>query len=120
MTGKPEYPNDADGDALRRVVALGADMSKPMEIDFAITVPSREAGVAVAEHVRRLGFRVKLVPDADEEEPDATSWSCYCSKVMLAGYEPILAVQRQLDSIAEPWGGRSDGWGTAGNASSAG
>ena len=37
-----DYPNDADGDVLRRVAAGGADMSKPMDIDFFI-VASDEA-----------------------------------------------------------------------------
>jgi hypothetical protein len=34
------FPNDADGDALRRV-AERSDMSKPMDIDFAVDVPIR-------------------------------------------------------------------------------
>lgn len=116
MSPGPEYPRDADGDALRRVVADGSDMTKPMEIDFVVAVPSREAGDQVAQHARRLGFRVDLVADAHEEEPDATSWSCYCTKSMVPDYDALLAVQRELDGIAKPWGGWSDGWGTFGNA----
>ena len=112
----PQYPNDADGDALRRVLADGSDMSKPMEIDFAVAVPSREAGERVAEQAKQRGFRVDLVPDAHEEEPDATTWTCYCTKTMVPEYDELLSVQRELDDLSKPFGGWSDGWGTFGNA----
>ena len=39
-----DYPNDGDGDALRRV-AERSDMSKPMDIDFALDVPSKRSVV---------------------------------------------------------------------------
>lgn len=38
-----DFPNDAAGDALRRV-AERSDMSKPMDIDFAVDVPSKRSG----------------------------------------------------------------------------
>src|SRR5262245_8764946 len=103
MSRKPEYPNDADGDALRRVAADGSDMSLPMEIDFAVAVPSQEAGERVAAEARRLGFVVKLTADACDEKPDASSWSCYCTKSMVPAYDALLKVQQQLDEIAAPW-----------------
>jgi regulator of RNase E activity RraB len=90
-------------------------MWKPMSIDFAIAAPSEEAGERIAAEARRLGFSVKVVPDACDEEPDASSWSCYCTKTMIPAYDALLQVQRQLDDIAAPWGGWSDGWGTFGN-----
>ena len=43
------YPNDADGDALRRVAGSGADMSRPMTIDFSVASPNREAADQVAQ-----------------------------------------------------------------------
>jgi hypothetical protein len=36
----PDYPNDADGDALRRIANDGSDMSQPMEVDFTVDVGS--------------------------------------------------------------------------------
>src|SRR5262245_17424089 len=43
-----DYPDGADRDALRRVAATSADMSRPMETEFFVAVPDREAGKAVA------------------------------------------------------------------------
>jgi hypothetical protein len=105
-----DYPDDADGDALRRVAAMGADMSRPMEIDFFVVVPDREAGEAVARLAARAGYRTELVHD---EEDDA--WDCYCSRRMLPTHEGVVTAQHELDQLGRPFGGRSDGWGTAGD-----
>lgn len=40
---KADFPDDADGDALRRLVNDGSDLTKPMLIDFQIAVPTEEA-----------------------------------------------------------------------------
>ncbi len=65
------FPDDADGEALRRVASTRGDLSRPMDIDFFVAVPSRAAGEAVVELAARSGYRAKLVPD---EENDA--WDC--------------------------------------------
>jgi len=41
-------PDDADGNALRLVADSGVDLSRPMDIDFVVAVPDRQAGEAVA------------------------------------------------------------------------
>lgn len=59
------YPDDADGDALRRV-ALTADMSKPMDIDFAVAVPDEAWANDVARVVASRGYATKVVSEAGE------------------------------------------------------
>ena len=108
------YPNDADGDALQRVDAAGADMSRPMDIDFVVVVPDREAGEAVARLAARSGYRTELVHD---EEDDV--WDCSCIKTMLADDEGNIEAQRELDELSRPYGRQSDGWGTFGNSADA-
>lgn len=105
-----DYPNNADGDALRLVAAGGSDMSKPMDIEFAVAVPIEAVGQQFAILVERYGYRASL--DQDEEDG---SWSVYCMRHMLATYEGIVAVQKELDELSRPLGGSSDGWGTFGN-----
>jgi hypothetical protein len=53
-------PDDADGDALRRLVADGSDLSRAMKIDFAVDVPHGQAARAFAESAERHGFRVTV------------------------------------------------------------
>ncbi len=104
------YPNDADGDALRRVAESGADMSRPMVIEFSVEVPDERTARRVAEVVATHGFDPSI-----SEDDDSHSWSVYCSKSMLATYEGVVAVQVELNELLSPHGGICDGWGTFGN-----
>ncbi len=84
-----QYPNDADGDALRRVKSMGCDMTKPLEIDFFVEVPDREAGEMLTELASRQGYRSDLEHD---EEDDA--WTCYCTKLMVPTYANVVGATR--------------------------
>lgn len=106
-----DYPNDSDGDSLRRVRDGGSDMSAPMTIDFSVSVPNESAARAVAEIVEESGFD----PSISDNEGRG-SWSVYCSMTMLATYESVTAVKAQLNELAKPLGGVCDGWATFGNA----
>ena len=115
-----QYPADQDGEALRRVAEHGADMSRPMDIDFTVAAPTQEAAEQVAAQAQGLGYRVEVSFDDEEAEleegDDALPpWTCYCTKHMLATHEGVLAAQRELDGIGRPLGAWCDGWGTEGN-----
>jgi hypothetical protein len=107
------FPNDADGDALRRVAADGSDMTEPMVIDYFVEVPDQTAAQRVAEAAAAaaFGFRTAVKRDAG-----TGSWTCYCSKRMPATYDRVVEAQGQLGAISRPFGGRVDGWGSCGNA----
>ena len=106
-----DYPNDADGDALRRIAEDGNDMSMPMDVDFTVDVPDQGSGEQVAALAQAKGYVVDLEFDDEDEE-----WTCYCTKSMLATYEGVVAAQKELDELSEPFGGCCDGWGTFGNS----
>lgn len=105
------YPSDADGDALRNVAESGADMSRPMVIDFSVEVPDERTARRVAEVVAAHGFDPSI-----SEDDDSGSWSVSCSKSMLATYEGVVAVQVELNELLSPHGGICDGWGSFGNS----
>jgi regulator of RNase E activity RraB len=106
-----EFPNDADGDALRRVLKSGSDLSRPMVIDFLVDVPGPEVGEAVAHAAMKLGYQTKVGYD-DED----AAWTCCCTREMIASYAGVVSRQAELNLIAEPLGAFCDGWGTFGNA----
>lgn len=103
------FPNDADGDALRRV-ASNSDLAKPMKIDFMVAVPSRNAAELIASRVGTHGYTPSVEQDQETKE-----WTCYCTKEMVATYEGIIAAQDELDALSRDLGGYTDGWGTFGN-----
>jgi hypothetical protein len=107
------FPNDSDGDALRRVIAGGSDPSKPMLIDFQVAVPDMMAANKLASAASKLGFNVRAYASPECSLP----WTCECSKRMLATYEGVVAVQNELRELSGPLGGHPDGWGTLGNSS---
>ena len=67
---KHPYPDDADGDALRKVAESGADMSRPMVIEFSVDVPDERAARRVAEVVAPVGFYPSIF-----RHDETDSWS---------------------------------------------
>lgn len=103
---KDGLPNDATGDALRRLRDDGANLCKPHDIDFHVAVPDESAAEHVSNAVRQMGFTASV--SKDEEGPD---WTCCCTKSMVPDHAAISDIETTLDSIAEQVGGRADGWG---------
>jgi len=50
------YPDNDDGDALRRVAGDGADVSQPMEIECSIDGPDVGRACSLAERIAPLGY----------------------------------------------------------------
>lgn len=104
-----DFPDDADGDALRRLAEMGVDLSQPITVDFAVAVPNRDAAIAVAEAATEVGYKVDVFHDTESD-----AYSCYCARTLVPTYEALLRVQAQLDELAQPFGGFADGWGSFG------
>ena len=96
-----DYPDDADGKALRRVAASGADMSEPVDIAFFIVASDEAAVKVVAEKATGLGYRTAICFDDDVE---GAPWTCECTKSMIPAYQAVTAAQAELDAIARPLG----------------
>lgn len=90
-------------------------MSRPMVIDYHVAVADFGQGKAIAEKAGRLGYQTRVVQDDGRD-----AFTVWCSRSMVPGYESILECQRELDAIAAPHGGKTDGWGTHGNVDGAG
>lgn len=109
-----DLPNDATGDALRRLVEDGSDLAEPMDVDFHVAVPDRGAGAQVAIIAEKLGFQAEVIKDEESGE-----WVCSCTKRIVATHEAVTTIEQQMDLISRPFGGYADGWGTFGNADDA-
>jgi Regulator of ribonuclease activity B len=103
-------PNDSDGDALSRLIATGSDLTKKMEIDFAVHVRDRDTGLVFAKAVESQGFR----PAVDQDEKSGR-WTCYCSRTMVPSYDALVDLQDMLEELGRPYGAFPDGWGSFGN-----
>jgi len=106
------FPNDADGDALRRLVDSGNDLSKPMFINFQVAVPDETAAKGLADVASKLGYRVDIYGSPECSLP----WTCECSTRMLATYDGVISIEKELADLAAPFRGHPDGWGSFGNS----
>lgn len=112
-----EFPDNDDGDALRRIRDSGSDLTRPMDVDLHIATPTEESAIEIANVAGTLGYRTEVFFDDEVEDVENAPepWTCQCSRVMIVSYESITECQEQLNGIAKPRGGFVDGWGTFGN-----
>lgn len=111
MSDHPDLPNDADGGSIRCVLDHGSTLDRPMLIDFAVAAPNERAARQIAEAASKLGYNASCMTDEG-----GSTWTTTCSTRMVLSHHAVLAMQAELDTLAEPFGGHSDGWGTFGNA----
>jgi regulator of RNase E activity RraB len=103
--------NDANDDAIRRLIEDGSDPTKPMFVDFRVAVPSEKKAQRMANAASKLGYKVHAYASPDCALP----WTCECSTETLVTLEAIVAKETELGQLASPLGGFSHGWGSFGN-----
>jgi hypothetical protein len=96
---------------LDRIAHDGSDLTRPLEMDFFVAVPDEASGQTVAKRADMLGFRTSV-----EQDDDSGEWTCYCTKILIASYEAVREIERQLDAIGRAVGGHADGFGSFGTA----
>ena len=116
------YPRDEDGAVLAHLAKAGVDMTQPLLIEFAVAAPDEASATAIGNALNEAGYAAQV--EYDEREPDedgnidphddefVPSWSVYANVTMIPDHQEIVRVQSDLDRIASPLGGKSDGWGT--------
>jgi hypothetical protein len=103
-----KYPNDANGDALRRMEAEGDDLTRPRNIEFTVVFPNENTATQFANHFRALGFAVSA-----ELAGTVTNfpWDVIVVGRMVPSHEEIGAFEVSLREVADTLGGHNDGWG---------
>ena len=102
------YPDDENGDVLRRLEADGDDLALPREVDFNVVFPTGNVAEQFANHFRVLRYVVSV--DFGEVVEDFP-WEVVVKKHMVPSHNEIGSFEDALQSIASPLGGRTDGWG---------
>jgi hypothetical protein len=100
------WPNDADGDVLRRLAANGFDFQAKHSIDFNVdfdTWPPSQ------EFVTQLGAHYDKVEVIDPDD-DGDGYVLFVIKSKLS-YELVMFVQDAVSALAAPYGGKCETWG---------
>src|SRR5215831_17730817 len=107
------YPNDVNGDALRRIEAQGDDLTKPRNIDFTVAFADANSAEQFAQHFRTLGHKVSVEVAEVQDFPQEV----VVVEHMVPSYDEITSFENLLQSVADDWGGHNDGWGCLSEAS---
>ncbi len=94
---------------------LGSNLSKLHPIDFFLYFPTEELANSAASEIERDGYVVKLNLDTQPLRRRLFSkpeWSCCASKSIVPKTETILEISSWLESIAQRFSGKYDGWET--------
>jgi Regulator of ribonuclease activity B len=102
------YPNDANGDALRRMHEAGDDLTQPRNIDFTVVFANADAATKFAHQFRANGYTASVEFTGTVEE---LPWDVVVVKYMIPTYEEITAFEDSLQHVASSLGGHNDAWG---------
>jgi hypothetical protein len=102
----PQFPDDENGDVLRRMYDDGDDLTQPRIIDFCFAFPERRQALAFAEIVDDRAFEV-CISYYEERE----MWEAIVKRYMVPTHRDITALEMRLAVQAESVGGELDGWG---------
>jgi hypothetical protein len=101
-----DWPDDADGDVLRRMARHGFDFARPWTIDFNVDFahwpPSTEA----------LSLLIRAFPNAVVYEPSAEGEGYVQFQVnALVAYALVTRIQAEVSAWMAPFGGVCESWG---------
>lgn len=102
------FPDDENGDVLRRMQNKGDDLTKPRDIDFTVVFADENSAGCFASHFKRLGLRTSIKFSATVKE---LPWDVIVVKNMVPSHQEIGEFEKELALVARPFGGRNDGWG---------
>jgi hypothetical protein len=102
------YPNDENGDVLRRMEAGGDDLTQPRNIDFSVVFADEDSAQSFSRHFQALGYKASV--DFAEVEK-GFPWDVVVVKHMTPSHQEIGDFESLLEGVAEALGGYNDGWG---------
>ena len=102
------YPDDENGNALRRLEEQGDGLIMARNIDFSVVFPVESAAEQFAKHFHSQGFTASVYfVEGMKEFP----WNVSIVKQMTPSHQEISDFESLLQGVAETLGGHNDGWG---------
>jgi len=102
-----DFPDDLNGDVLRRMVEGGDKLTVPRDVDFTVVFPDQDAAEGFASHFRELGYRVSVEKTGTAE---GLAWDVSVVRQMVPSHAGITNFEDLLQSVADDFNGRNDGW----------
>ena len=101
------FPNDENGDVLRRMQAGGDDLSRPRNIDFFFAFETeRQAREFAAQAAALPGLQADASPYEERQR-----WQVCVTRNMVPSHAEITALEQSLCRLADTCQGEPEGWG---------
>ena len=102
------FPDDENGDVLKRMYESGMDLSKSYDIDFYHIFENRKDAESMLEVINNInhGFDVYVAL-----EPNNEKWDICCTVNLIPTHNNITEKEEYFESFAEKHQGQCDGWG---------
>jgi hypothetical protein len=105
---KALFPDDDNGEVLRRMQESGDDLAKARDMDYTVVLPDKAAAQEFGDHFHKLGYRVSAKRSNTVPQ---LPWDVVVVKSMLPTHAGITQFEQELQAAASSLGGRNDGWG---------
>jgi regulator of RNase E activity RraB len=102
------FPLTENGDVLYRMASNGDDLSKSRNIDFATLFNRTSATEPFADYFRKLGYEVEI---GKSRGMIRRKVDVIVTRNMLPTHDSITEFEKELQSVAEKFGGKNEGWG---------
>jgi hypothetical protein len=100
------FPDDENGDVLRRMLEDGDDLSKPRIVDFCFAFTDRSKAVEFTTKVDERDLEVCI-----SFYEERAGWQVIVKRYMVPTHEDITKLEHSLTNRAKSVGGEADGWG---------
>jgi hypothetical protein len=101
------FPNDENGDVLRRMQASGDNLEKPRDIDFNFVFEKEADANGFCAAVRKLGFERVRCKFFEQKK----MWDVRVIVFLMPTHVEITQTELKLDTLSREFCGRADGWG---------
>jgi hypothetical protein len=93
------FPDDENGDVLRRMEAAGVDLISPRVMDFEHCFPDEASARAFRGAVQGTVLEARLIP---AEPHEGAGWKVQCRQRMIPTHAAITETERRLGAITSP------------------
>jgi len=102
------FPDDENGDVLRRMKEQGDDLSSPRDVDFSVVFLDEASAKNFIALIEKQFEKVRY---SEIETSRPLKWDVTATRFMIPSHQEITETEQLLENSAASFGGEIDGWG---------
>ncbi len=108
-----DFPPDQNGYILSQMQGSGDDLSVARDIDFSLLFADQASAEAFCGIMEEEGYEADFGPWESQGPDDENTgkWDVQITRHMVPEHADISSFELELQVLAMPFGGKTDGWG---------